>query len=193
MRDFSPCLHPFARVLSKLVIYIFDFSMRHFPSFYTPFPTFLSPPVLRTTSPFQKGRHEKGGDTSPATPWLPCAKGAVSQRLTEGLYGVSLNFSEKKFNESLRKDYTGKTPAARRAADCRFLSSLACGSFHLVSVFHKGKKSITSDALFADLYPRFDLFYRNPAFLSPPSRSARHLPRHTLAPLCKGSCQPTAD
>ena len=115
-------------------------------------------------------------DTSPATPWLPCAKGSVSQRLTEGLYGVSLNFSEKKFNESLRKDYTGKTPAARRAADCRFLSSLACGSFHLVSVFHKGKKGITSDALFADLYLRFDLFYRNPAFLSPPSRSARHLP-----------------
>ena len=76
-------------------------------------------------------------------------------------------FAEKNVTRGLRKNYTGLLPAARRAADCRFLSYLACGSFHLVSVFYKGKKSITSDALFADLWQRFCLFYRNPAFLSP--------------------------
>ena len=32
-----------------------------------------------------------------------------------------------------------------------FPLSRRCRSFHLVSIFHKGKKSITSDALFADL------------------------------------------
>ena len=48
-------------------------------------------------------------------------------------------------------NFTELLPSARHAADCRFLSSLACGSFHLVSVVYKGKKSITSDALFADL------------------------------------------
>ena len=36
------------------------------------------------------------------------------------------------------------------------------------SAFRKGKKCITSDALFADSCQRFYLFYRNPAFLSPP-------------------------
>ena len=78
-------------------------------------------------------------------------------------------FSQKKCNEGTAEKLYRLLPAARRAADCRFLSSLACGSFHLVSVFYKGKKSITSDALFADLWQRFCLFYRNPAFLSPPS------------------------
>ena len=97
--------------------------------------TFLSPPVLRTTSPY---------------------------------ISVSLNFSEKKFNESLRKISQDRH---RRHAAVRLTAglSLACGSFHLVSIFYKGKKDITSDALFADSCQRFYLFYRNPAFLSPPS------------------------
>ena len=68
-----------------------------------------------------------------------------------------------------------------------FPLSRRCRSFHLVSVFHKGKKDITSDALFADSCQRFYLFYRNPAFLSPPSlrdTSPYHKGRHKAGFRC---------
>ena len=59
------------------------------------------------------------------------------------------------------------------------------------SAFRKGKKCITSDALFADLWQPSDLPYRKPAFLSPPvlrTTSPYHKGRFLyLAPLCRGS------
>ena len=106
-----------------------------------------------------------------------------SLRDTSPHISVSLNFFEKKFNECLRKDYTGLLPSARRdAADCRFLSSLA--ALPLVSPcfrFYKGKKSITSDAFLRMDFSVFNLPYRKRTFLSPPSlrdTSPYHKGRH---------------
>ena len=62
-----------------------------------------------------------------------------------------------------------------------FPLSRRCRSFHLVSVFYKGKKDITSDALLRIYDSVSNLRYRNPAFLSPPAlrdTSPYHKGRH---------------
>ena len=126
------------------------------------------------------------GDSVPPPTWLPCAKGAVSQRLTEGLSARFPNLlsppsrSARHLPSHLRfvKFFRGKNltrvcgriqrrdnrvRAERCSAKSRFSLPLCpirgkvpflSGS---CSAFRMGKKSITSDALFADL------------LLSPPS------------------------
>ncbi len=67
--------------------------------------------------------------------------------------GFRTIFSWKKCNEWIAEGFIQDSylrHAVRLTAGF-FPLSRRCRSFHLVSVFYKGKKDITSDALFADL------------------------------------------
>ena len=128
---------------------------------------------LRATSLSERGRKE-GRRRSALYGSLVQRELAAIGRLRDCM-GFRYIFSEKKCNESLRKILTERQPRARGAL-LRYIAPPSLPRWGKVpflscscSAFRMGKKDITSDALFADLCQRFYLFYRNPAFLSPPS------------------------